>query len=157
MRVSLSPPGGLPGPWRRAVVLLAAGVALILPACGKKGQKAVYPVHGQILLGGRPIPQATVTFHPLNAAATDLRPSAQTDEQGYFDLSSYGKGDGAPEGQYTITVTWLRSGVFRGLAKGETTTYNVLPRRYANPSTSQLAATVNPGTNELAPIQVQVR
>jgi hypothetical protein len=135
-------------------VLVGLSLALIVPACSRKAHKPVHAVRGQILIQGRPAAQAIVTFHPVGANEDDPRPSAQTDEQGYFRLSSYAEGDGAPEGDYAITVTWFRS-LSRNPLEGDESTRNVLPPRYANPTTSQLRATVAPGDNELPPLQVQ--
>jgi len=103
------------------------------------------------------VPEAIVTFHPPDpeaaAAAKEPSPSAKTDEQGYFTLTSYAKGDGAPEGEYTVTVTWFRS--YRtGQTEDDTTTANFLPARYANPATSGLKVVVNAGDNELPPLRV---
>jgi hypothetical protein len=141
---------------RRLVALLSLSLALLVPACSKGGPK-VYPVRGQVLVEGRPAARATITFHPVGGAAEGLRPSAQTDEQGYFRLTSYAGGDGAPEGEYAVTVTWFRAFAARNLSEGDENTRNLLPPRYANPATSQLKATVTKDTNELPPFQVRAR
>jgi hypothetical protein len=136
--------------------LLSLSLALLVPACSKPAHKPVYPVRGRVLLDGRPAPRAIVTFHPAGAGE-ELRPSAQTDDQGYFTLTSYGGGDGAPAGDYAVTVTWFRSFAGRNPAEGDESTRNVLPPRYASPATSQLRATVSQGPNELPAFQVRAR
>src|SRR5689334_3222440 len=118
--------------------LLGVALAVALSGCGSRGRKTVHPVHGQLLLNGRPVSHATVTFHPVSTAAEELRPSGQTDEEGNFRLTSYAAGDGAPEGQYAVTVTWLRAFPVPGSPEGEQTAYNVLPPHYASPAASQL-------------------
>jgi len=137
-------------------VLVALSLTLIVPACSRKAHKPVHAVRGQVLVQGRPASQAIVTFHPVGAIEGDPRPSGQTDEQGFFQLSSYANGDGASEGDYDVTVTWFRS-QNRTPTEGDESTRNVLPPRYANPATSLLRATVAPGDNELPPLQVQTR
>jgi hypothetical protein len=144
-------------PTTRRLALACAGLALLIPACSKGSHKQVYPVRGQVLIQGRPAPQAIVTFHPAAGAPDDPRPSAQTDDQGYFTLTSYAGGDGAPEGEYAVTVTCFRSFSQKNASEGDESTRNVLPPRYANPATSQLRATVSAGPNELPPLQVQPR
>ncbi len=134
----------------------AMGLALLVPGCSNS-HRPVYPVRGQILVQGQPLPQAIVTFHPVGASTDDLRPSAQTDDQGYFTLTSYAGGDGAPQGEYAVTVTCFRSFTDRNASEGDESTRNVLPPRYANPATSQLRATVGEGNNQLAPLQVLAR
>jgi hypothetical protein len=132
-------------------------LVLFVPACSHGSRKAVYPVRGQILVQGRPAARATVTFHPAGDAPDDLRPSAQTDDQGYFTLTSYANGDGAPEGDYAVTVTCFRAFATRNPSEGDENTRNLLAPRYANPATSQLKATVSRGNNELPPFQVGSR
>src|SRR5262249_54027885 len=99
---------GEPSHRGRLLVLLSLG-ALLLPACSKSSRQPVHPVRGQILVEGKPAAQAIVTFHPVGGDTGTLRPSAQTDADGYFSLTTYENGDGAPEGKYSVTVTWFRS------------------------------------------------
>jgi hypothetical protein len=139
----------------RAPRLFLALTVLLIPACSK-GPK-VYPVRGQLLVDGKPAAQATVTFHPVGGAASAVRPSAQTDDQGYFTLTTQARGDGAPEGDYDVTVTWFRAFTAPQQAEGEAKAVNLLPPRYANPTTSKLKAAVTRGNNELPPLQVSAR
>jgi hypothetical protein len=128
-------------------------LALHCSACSSD-RKPVQPVRGQILVDGRPAAQAQVLFHPAEGGDDAPRPTGQTDDQGYFHLTSYRKGDGAPEGNYTVTVTW-----FRVFARGrdDVVRYNVLPPRYAASQSSRLRATVAKGKNELTPLQLYSR
>ncbi len=128
----------------------------LCPACSS-GRKPVHPVRGQVLVNGKPADHAQVLLHPVEGgseAAEIVRPAGQTDDQGYFNVTSYLNSDGAPEGDYTVTVTWFR--VARS-GPNEVVRYNALPRRYAAPQTSQLRVTVNKGTNELTPLQLYSR
>jgi hypothetical protein len=139
----------------RIILVAALGAALLVPACSRSSHKPVYSVRGRVLVQGTPAGHASVTFHPVGAAPGNPLPSAQTDDQGYFTLTSYAGNDGAPAGDYTVTVVWFRTAPARDQSEGESNGRNVLPPRYANPATSGLRATVNPGTNELPPFQVQ--
>jgi hypothetical protein len=113
----------------------------------------VHKVHGQILVDGQPAVQAQVLFHPAEGGDDAPKPTGQTDEQGYFNLTSFVNGDGAPEGGYLVTVTW-----FRVYQRGqEVVRYNALPPRYANPQSSQLQVSVAKGNNELSPLQLYSR
>jgi glycine/D-amino acid oxidase-like deaminating enzyme len=147
------PPPSLP----RFCAALAAGVvaALLGSGCGPV-HAPVYPVKGQVLLDGKPAPQATVTFHPLGGDK-ERTPSGQTDDQGNFTLTSFSSGDGAPEGEYAVTVTCFRTAATRNPTEGDYTARNVVAPRYANPDSSQLKATVTRGSNELPPFQVRAR
>ncbi len=139
--------------WLFAV--LVALSAMVIPGCGRGGPK-VYPVRGRVVVDGQPVSGAAVTFHPVGSAES-LRPSALTDEQGYFSLTSYVSGDGAPDSDYAVTVTLYRVISLRPQAEGDETTRNVLPPRYANPAESQLKTTVSKGKNELSPFELSAR
>ena len=143
----------------RSLFLVAAFLCqlLFVPGCAKSSRKPVHHVRSQILLEGKPVPQAIVTFHPIDAEpGREPSPSAQTDAQGYFTLTSYASGDGAPEGEYAVTVTWFRS-YATSPSGDDSTTANFLPSRYANPATSPLKATIRAGDNELPPLHVLPR
>ena len=140
---------------RRLLPFLAVlALVALCPACSS-GRKPIHKVHGQVLVDGKPAAQAQVLLHPAEGAE-ELRPGGQTDDQGYFNLTSYVNGDGAPEGDYAVTVTWFR--IRRdGSQAGDVVRYNALPQRYAVVQTSQLRVTVNKGDNELTPLQLSSR
>ena len=60
-------------------------------------------------------------------------------------------GDGAPEGEYIITVQW-RKLVKRGadLVQGP----NVIPAKYSRPQTSDIVRKIAAGPNKLEPINL---
>jgi len=140
-------------PYRRCGLL---ALALLCSACSS-GRKPVYPVKGQLLVNGKPAANAQILFHPTEGAPDELRPAGHTDDEGYFTLTSYVNGDGAPEGSYNVTVTWFR--VYRNgnHANAEVRRYNALPKQYAQPASSNLHATVNKGSNVLLPLELWVR
>jgi hypothetical protein len=132
---------------------LVLALVLLCSACSS-GRTPVHPVRGQIFVDGKPAVQAQVLFHPVGGGDDDPRPTGHTDDQGYFHLTSYTKGDGAPEGNYTVTVTWFRVSPKN---RDEVVRYNALPQRYAAPQSSQLRVTVAKGKNELSPLQLYSR
>jgi hypothetical protein len=134
-------------------ILVVLAFAALCSACSS-GRKPVHPVRGQILVDGKPAAQAQVLFHPVEGGDDDPHPTGQTDDQGYFNLTSYANGDGAPEGSYLVTVTWFR--VFGG-DRQEVVRYNVLPPRYLSLQDSPLRVTVVKGNNELEPLQLYSR
>jgi hypothetical protein len=141
---------------RLATTMALLGLVLLVPGCSRGARKPVFAVRGQVLVQGTPAAHASVTFHPVGGATGHPLPSAQTDEQGHFTLTSYAGGDGAPAGDYAVTVVWFRVAPLRDRSEGDSTNgRNVLSNRYANPATSGLRATVNSGHNELPPFQVQ--
>ena len=86
-------------PW---AALLAAGLAA---GCGK-GRTPVYPVEGQLLIGGKPAANVFVLFTPSNPGPEVLRPSATTDADGKFRVTTFEANDGAPAGDYVVTLLY---------------------------------------------------
>lgn len=119
---------------------------LIVMGCGGRPQTPVFAVSGKVLLGDKPLPNATVVFHPENAAENAPRFRATTAADGRFEITSVEGKAGAPEGHYRVTVEqWLAGAL---VDDGPS---NRLPAKYASPDRSGLSAIIVPGTNELAP------
>jgi hypothetical protein len=139
---------------RACFVCVALALAALCPACAKGGRKPVYPVQGQVLVKGRPAAQAQVTFHPVADGGPEaVRPVGHVDPQGRFRLTTYAEGDGAPEGEYRVTVQWFLATRVRG--SDEHRSVNYLPARYARAETSGLSATVTRGENNLPVIELK--
>src|SRR5947209_5687537 len=136
--------------WCRRLTLLTGGVlGLCLGGCSE-AEKPTYPVRGQVLIEGKPAARALVAFHPVGATGREaVHPAGQADEQGNFTLTSFAAGDGAPPGEYQVTVVCLVPIKVRNRNDDETITRNVLPARYAKAETSQLRATIAQGDNTL--------
>ena len=138
---------------RPGAILLAGMMCTLAAGCADGGRAPVYPVRGQILLNGKPLAAAIVTFHLQDGSVSDALPSGHTDADGRFALTSYQPDDGAPAGAYAISLVCFRAQPIR---KGvESAAQNVVPSRYANAATSKLTATVVAGNNELTPFQVK--
>lgn len=85
-------------------VRLAFLLLVCLPAagCGSSDRPETVPVAGQVLVGGKSIEGATVTFRPTEKTG---RPAfGMTDAEGNFVLSTFDDGDGAIPGEYNITI-----------------------------------------------------
>jgi hypothetical protein len=126
---------------------LAGILCFLVAGCSSHEQSPVYPVHGQVLLNGKALADAIVSFHTQDGGLSGTFPSAHTDSDGRFALTTYVHEDGAPQGAYTISVVCFRASQ---LGKGKTgRAQNVVPSRYASPEGSGLTATVSPGANDL--------
>lgn len=85
---------------------------LLMAAVGCVGdvneeQLPVFPVTGQIHVDGRPADDALVVFHPTSSSPpSPYRPAGRTGADGRFTLSTYESGDGAPVGEYQVTIVW---------------------------------------------------
>jgi hypothetical protein len=141
---------------KRLLAIVFVTLATI-PACGKtSGRTKVYPAQGKVLVRGTPAGGATVVFYPAGEAKTPGVPAPQgtTDSQGVFKLSSYEAGDGAPEGEYKVSIIWpepLPPNV-RESAEGPK---DRLGSRYSDPQKSKLAAKVEKGAGEIPPFELQ--
>src|SRR5262245_59099450 len=117
-----------------ALLTLAGCVAL--SGCGRGGPK-FYPVTGKVLVDGHPAEHALVVFHPVNAGPDALKPHAAVGPDGTFTLTTNTTGDGAPAGEYLVTVEWWLSGV-KKVSDPDVPSKNHLPAKYAKPESSGL-------------------
>lgn len=130
---------------RYATLVMFAGFA----GCGGPAdiRPAVYPVAGTLLVAGVPAGGAQIAFIP---AAGGPCPVAVTDPDGRFRLTTRTPGDGAPPGEYVVTVLWLNHGVTVDPCEcPDPTVHDRLFGAYFDGAKSTLRATVGPGPNEV--------
>lgn len=128
-----------------ASVLFAAGCAR-----GDAGAAriAVHPVGGKLLVADRPAANARLAFHPVGGGG--LRPVGVTGPDGGFALTTYSSGDGAPEGEYVVTVLWPNDTLPADECEiVNPANHDRLGGLYLDPAKSELRATVRPGRNEI--------
>jgi hypothetical protein len=106
----------------------------------------VQPVRGKVFFEGSPAPNAVVTFHLLNPQTKRFTRAgdALTEADGGFTLSTYTANDGAPEGEYAVTVVWWDPADAGGWPER-----NLLPEHYGKPETTPFKAAVKAGANEV--------
>ncbi|VTR94223.1 Probable beta-galactosidase OS=Lentisphaera araneosa HTCC2155 GN=LNTAR_09716 PE=4 SV=1: Metallophos_2 [Gemmata massiliana] len=125
---------------------------LRLPDSDEKGnvpkqKKDTFPVTGKIKLDGKPLEGAKITLHARDepneqfAAVCD----GLSDDAGRFTVTTYSRFDGAPTGEYVVTVVKSDKGFNDREAAGRT----VLPKPYARPATSPLKVTIKSGANDI--------
>jgi hypothetical protein len=134
---------------RLAVLALSLSVAA---GCGSTGEdrKPVFPVKGKVTVAGKPAERAQVVFHPLaDAGPNTPRPTGTVGPDGIFTMSTYTEGDGAPAGEYAVTIVWPESA--SAIGGDADLGGDRLGGRYANPKTTTLKATVAEGPNEIPP------
>lgn len=86
-------------------MLLPLGLFLFACGCGETKEK-VYPTEGKLLIGGKPAANVFVLFTPLNGKQDAKRPSATTDMEGKFQLTTFEALDGGPPDDYTVTLLY---------------------------------------------------
>src|SRR5439155_239758 len=124
-----------------ALLVLAA----LCASCEGNRRKPVFPARGQILFDGKPAAGATVFFQPVVTEPDGIAPYAVTDASGAFRLTTYLTYDGAPAGEYVVTVRYPGP-PRRG--SDEDQGPDRLVGRYADVATSPLRATIEKKPNE---------
>lgn len=67
----------------------------------------VYPTQGRIVHQGKPAVGAIVILHPDgDASISDMKARGKADDSGEFQLTTYERHDGAPAGDYLVTIYW---------------------------------------------------
>lgn len=139
------------GPWLLAAAVAATGCS------GKPGEKPVFPVRGRVTFENKPMAKALVSFHSADPADRSTPAHATADDQGNYVLHTYRADDGAPAGDYIVTVYWPAPRP-RAAPKGEyvdpvdadqLNTVDRLKNQYSTVAVSKLRAKVEPRDNEV--------
>ena len=137
----------------RLPFVLSLLTPLAFVGCGDSAPLTVatYPVEAPITFQGKPTPGAFVAFHPVTPTENVPAPRGVVTREGQLQVSTFNGGDGAPEGEYVLTVQWGRP-VKQGdeIVPGP----NVIPRKFASPQTSNLRIRIAAGDNKLEPIRL---
>ncbi len=136
----------------RAFPGLFCALGLICAGCGGPSRPPVQPAMGQVFQKSTPVAGAFIVFHPASAEfqkAMEARPFAWVQPDGSFMLTTYEEGDGAPEGEYGVTVVWNPPAKSAGprIRDGGAALPDKLEGRYGNPQKPRLKATVAKGQN----------
>jgi hypothetical protein len=90
----------------RFVLPFSLVLVCVFSSCGESPY-VVAPVRGKVLLNGKPLPNAGVMFAPIaqgeNANAGKIA-VGRIQEDGTYELSTYGKADGAVVGEHWVTI-----------------------------------------------------
>ncbi|MCS6853052.1 MAG: hypothetical protein NZ700_17995 [Gemmataceae bacterium] len=138
---------------RGGIMWGVAALALLTSSCGTDDVRLpVFPAQGKALYQGQPMVHALVVLHPLNEAEMPgVRPSGRVAADGSFVLSTYTENDGAPAGEYLVTIEWYPP---RPEDEEADVGPDRLEGRYSNPKTSGLRCTIKEGTNEIPPFEL---
>jgi hypothetical protein len=146
MRAHLSPAAGL-----RRLLLLCP-----LICCISCSGTSLYPVHGKLLHKGKPVGGATLVFHPKTGDANAFPPTASTEDDGTFTVTTQTQ-QGAPAGEYVVTVTCMeevktKEKKFDMGAKPEYV--DRFKGAYAKAANSTIKVEIKKGQQELDPINL---
>lgn len=127
----------------------------LLSGCGKQKQpwETVYPAKGIVTFKGKPIANAEIALFPQGDSMPDtVRPKGKTTEAGEFVVWTYQQGDGAPAGNYKVTVVHHDVVEQRDVL---ITKPNDLPRKYATLETTDLEVVIGQNETEIPPIDLK--
>lgn len=129
--------------------MLALATSLACAGCGEDWQAETYPAYGTITINGEPPVGALIQLHSTGDAKDkrDSLPWGLVQEDGSYTLSTYEMGDGAPTGEYAVTIRWSPNVNTPTLA-------DRLNNAYDNPAKSEWKVTITDDENELPPIEI---
>lgn len=109
----------------------------------------VYPVRGKVLVGGKPVAGIMIVLHAADGSQpAPAKPNAKTTADGTFQLSTYDPQDGAPAGEYAVTMFWFKN------TPDDDGSADRFKGKYGNPKHPIQKVTIAAGPNELPVIQV---
>jgi hypothetical protein len=127
-----------------------------LLGCGG-GRLRVYPVSGKVLVKGQPAEGAKVIFYTqkseLQRPGVPI-PQGTVGTDGIFKLTTYNPDDGAPEGDYAVTITWMQVKKASDDPEQQVEA-DRLGGRYSTPDKSGLTAKVEAQSNDLPPFELK--
>ncbi len=142
---------------RTGAGLFLAVMAVVMSSCGT-GRKTCYPIAGTINVDGKPVADALIQLHSSDPADHDgpnrVSALAMTDDAGKFKISTYGDNDGAPAGEYAVTITWRqRSGLLKNQFDGP----DRLKGKYNSKELSGLKVTLEKNPQELTSFELTTK
>jgi hypothetical protein len=135
--------------------LIIAGLCVSLAGCGSKhdNRVAVHPVEGKVLVAGKPAVDAVITLYAADAELARVRPHARVEADGSFHLSTFKTRDGAPVGDFAVTVVWPGPRL-KGQGDDEDGPDRLM-RRYADSKRPAATVHIAADTKELSPIDLK--
>ncbi|MEQ8785996.1 MAG: hypothetical protein RIC55_06840 [Pirellulaceae bacterium] len=135
--------------FRAATVLSLTGLTAIVGCSGDQevDLMPVHPVVGVLTYQGDPMSRAVIIYHPESKSVVGGTVTARgvADENGRYQLTSFTKDDGAPAGNYKVTIYWPEPGP----EEADPLPPDRLKGVYAKEKTPKLDAEVSEGENTI--------
>ena len=144
--------------YRRLFFVGCLLLTLVLTSCGAKEEMKLFPVTGKVLLNDKPTEGALVMLHAQDGVAAGLTqpPRAYVKADGSFTIGTLVPEDGAPPGDYKVTVQWLPKDARAELVEGGASK-DLVPLSYGDPRTSGLQIKVKEEPNEVPVFQLKAK
>ena len=137
---------------RSTLFMIAFAVTHCLGCSNKPDWHAdTFPVTGTVTINGSPPLNAFLVLHTTDGSRLDSRgttPTAIVDEKGDYSFTTYQKSDGAPVGQFALTLHWPMS-----LTSPDA--IDRLGEKYADPAKPLMNVDVIRGKNVIPPIDLK--
>lgn len=136
--------------WSLSATCLFA-FAVFGAGCGRPSWQAkTQPAHGEVIVNGKPADGAFVTLYPVgkDVDSRQSRPWSIVEPDGSYTLRTYELDDGAPIGEYQVTVVWR----FDPSSQAVT---DRLGFAYSKPEQTPWRFTIKSGDNELPRIDIK--
>jgi len=136
--------------------LLAAATLASASGCAGSGKPPTVPATGKVMFKKTtPAVDALVVFHPADPTVEKRiggKPFAKVKADGTFAMTTFAPDDGAPEGDYGVTIEWRgkpkdskNSLGIEGGAVGGTGGLSLLNPKFSDPKNPAFKATVKKG------------
>jgi hypothetical protein len=119
-------------------LLFGISVVFLVTTIGCQKNPAIGKVTGTVTLDGKPLPNASVTFHPDNS--NTIPSLGGTDPNGKYELFYTDGKTGAIPGQYTVTIS---------TGQAWNNIPETVPSQYLDKTTSELQFVVKPGNQTI--------
>jgi predicted small lipoprotein YifL len=135
-------------------LLVVTTLSTLFVGCGPAGP-LVAPVRGKVMYKDKPVPKANIVFTP--AEKSGMSAMGITDENGEYELTTFGRNDGAILGLHKVSIA-ARAPYDGKVPPGmgaayleelETQGKPLIPERYFNVEKSGLTADVKSGSNTI--------
>lgn len=133
---------------------MAAFVPLfVLASCSHETRPALHPVKGTVTVQKKPAAKAVVVFRPVTPGPLKdgLLPHGEVGPDGTFQVGTYEATDGAPAGEYVVTISWPET---KTDSTGDVVSNDRLKGRYGDPAKSKWKVRIKEGHNELEPFRL---
>jgi len=138
-----------------ARLIPVVALAAVLVGCGSEGRPKTAPVSGRAVVNGKAVEGLSLAFHPINQPNNTVAGTARTRADGAFEVTSFLPSDGAPPGEYAVTVIWPDRYVTEG--GQEYPVGDRLNGAYAKKDSTPLKVTIREGENRLDTFDLKPR
>jgi hypothetical protein len=121
--------------------------------CSRDSRVPVHPVHGSVTFQNQPALGAVVVLRPVSpeAMTKGVLPHGAVGSDGRFRMSTYIEGDGAPVGDYIVTINWPET---RKDKTGDDISFDRLNGRFHDTEKSPWHIAVREGDNLIGPFKL---